>query len=92
MQCREEITHLKEILNSRVDNEWEKQKSSSNAGGDTQLVSWIPEILRTPSEAKEQDADRAMIGAYREKSDVSVYFCIFTSFRIFSPIYCIQIS
>ncbi|KAI3446910.1 hypothetical protein Pfo_003575 [Paulownia fortunei] len=69
---RDEISHLMEILNSRVDNEWEKQKPSSDAGGDTQLVSWTHEIRRTPSEEKQQDIDKITIGTFREKSDVPV--------------------
>lgn len=78
-----------EILNSRVDKE-EEQRSRSNAEGDTQLVPWMPEILKTPSEGKQQYFERTVIGGYLEKSDVSVYFCICKSFMIFSLIYSIR--
>ncbi|KAL8502821.1 hypothetical protein ACS0TY_021809 [Phlomoides rotata] len=66
----EEITHLMDVLNSRVDNEREKLKTSS-AGGDGQLVSWTPEIPKTPFEGKHV-IDRTIIGASRENSDVPV--------------------
>ncbi|KAL0427156.1 UNVERIFIED_CONTAM: hypothetical protein Slati_2890400 [Sesamum latifolium] len=69
---REEISHLIEILKSRVDNDGEKQKSSVDAGGDTELVSWRHETRRTPLEEKQQDIDGTMIGAFREMSDVPV--------------------
>ncbi|KAG8367422.1 hypothetical protein BUALT_Bualt16G0070200 [Buddleja alternifolia] len=69
---REEIGYLMEILNSRVDNEWEKQKSSILAGEDAELVSLTPEIRRTPAEGKQQNIDRTMIDAFREASDVPV--------------------
>ncbi|KAH6761590.1 hypothetical protein C2S52_019023 [Perilla frutescens var. hirtella] len=69
-ESREDITRLMEILNSRVDKE--EHKSSSNAEGDVQLVPWMPEILKTPSEGKHQYIERTMIGGYREKSDVPV--------------------
>ncbi|KAL1563414.1 nuclear pore complex protein NUP1-like [Salvia divinorum] len=67
---REEITHLMEILNSRVNKE--EQKSSSNAEGDGQLVPWRPEILITPSEGRQRYTERTVIGYSREKSDVPV--------------------
>lgn len=68
---REEIIRLMEILNSRVDNE-DKHKSRSNAEGDAQLVPWMPEILKTPSEGKQQYIERTVIGGYHEKSAVPV--------------------
>lgn len=75
-----------EILNSRVENVLEKQKSRSSAGEDTQLVSWTNEIQRTPYQQKHQDFGRAMIGTSHEKSDVSLYFYVFLSFRILSSL------
>lgn len=75
LQCREEITHLVEILNSRADKE-EEQRLRSNAEGDTQLVPWMPEILKTPSEGKHPYIERTVLGGHREKSHVSEYFCI----------------
>lgn len=65
-----------DVLNSRVDNEREKLKTNS-AGGDAQVVSWTPEIPKTPSEG-EHVIDRTIIGASRENPDVSTYLCIFT--------------
>ncbi|KAK4430794.1 hypothetical protein Salat_0841100 [Sesamum alatum] len=69
---REEISHLIEILNSRVDYDGEKQKSSIDAGGDTELLSWRHETRRTPPEEKRQDIVGPMIGTFREMSDVPV--------------------
>ncbi|PIN26701.1 hypothetical protein CDL12_00536 [Handroanthus impetiginosus] len=69
---REEINHFLEILNSRVDNELEKPIPSNNAGDDTQPVSRPHEFRRMPSEEKQQDTDRAIIGAFGEKSEVPV--------------------
>ncbi|KAL0333980.1 UNVERIFIED_CONTAM: hypothetical protein Sangu_1554200 [Sesamum angustifolium] len=66
---RDEISHLIEILKSRVDNDGEKQKSSIDAGGDTELVSWRHETRRTPPEEKQQDNDGTIIGTFREMSD-----------------------
>ncbi|XP_057768069.1 uncharacterized protein LOC130988282 [Salvia miltiorrhiza] len=66
---REEITHLMEILNSRVNKE-EEQKSSSNSQGDAQLIPWRPEILKTPSEGRQEYKERTVIGYSCEKSDV----------------------
>ncbi|KAL9151312.1 hypothetical protein ABFS82_11G044400 [Erythranthe guttata] len=66
---REEISHLMEVLNSRVENVGDKQISSSNAGGDTQLVSWTNEIQRTPSQEKPEDIHRTMVDSFREKPD-----------------------
>lgn len=71
-----------DVLNSRVDNEQEKLKSIS-AGGDAQLVSWTPEIPKTPSEGK-HCIDRTVFGASHETSDVSAYLCTFTFSEIFS--------
>ncbi|XP_042065828.1 nuclear pore complex protein NUP1-like [Salvia splendens] len=68
---REEITHLMEILNSRVNKE-EEQKLSSNAEDDGQLVPWRPEILITPSEGRQRYTEGTVIGYSREKSDVPV--------------------
>ncbi|KAG6424175.1 hypothetical protein SASPL_114588 [Salvia splendens] len=68
---REEITHLMEILNSRVDKE-EEQNSNINAEEDGQLVPWRPEILITPSEGRQRYTERTVIGYSREKSDVPV--------------------
>lgn len=75
-----------EILNSRVD-EADEHKSSSNAEGDAQMVPWIPEIPKTPSEGKQQYNERSMIGYYSAKSNVSAYFCVCRLFRIFSLLY-----
>lgn len=84
--CREEITRLMEVLNSRVDKE-DEQKSRSNAEGDAQMVPWMPEVLKTPSEGEKQCNERAMIGYYSEKSKVSAYFCVCLSFRTVSLFY-----
>ncbi|KAL0315567.1 UNVERIFIED_CONTAM: hypothetical protein Sradi_5434900, partial [Sesamum radiatum] len=72
MIYREEISHLIDILKSRVDNDGEKQKSSIDAGGDTELVSWRHETRRTPPEEKQQDIDGTMVGTFREMPDVPV--------------------
>ncbi|XP_051114138.1 uncharacterized protein LOC127239839 [Andrographis paniculata] len=69
---REEINHFLAVLNSKVDHEREKLKSSINAEGDAPLVSWSREIQRTPPQEKQLDADRNMIGTVRRNSDVSL--------------------
>ncbi|GFQ02786.1 hypothetical protein PHJA_002422500 [Phtheirospermum japonicum] len=67
---REEISYLMEILDSRVDNEWEKRKSSNDAGVDTQLISGMHEIQRPPSNEKQLDLDYTTIGTSRVKLNV----------------------
>ncbi|KAL6586006.1 hypothetical protein OROMI_002650 [Orobanche minor] len=69
---REEISHLMDILDSRVDNEWEKQKSSTHAGLGTRLLSRTHEIQSTPSDRKQRGIDRSAVGTYREKLDVPI--------------------
>ncbi|KAL1554864.1 nuclear pore complex protein NUP1 isoform X1 [Salvia divinorum] len=66
---REEIKHLTEILNSRV-NKKEEQKPSGNAEGHAQLVTWRPEILKTPSEGRQKCSERTVIGYSCEKLDL----------------------
>ncbi|KAL6496588.1 hypothetical protein OROGR_029846 [Orobanche gracilis] len=69
---REEISHLMDILDSRVDNEWEKQKSSTDAGLGTRLLPGTHEIQSTPSDSKQRAIDRSAVGTYREKLDVPI--------------------
>ncbi|KAL6519120.1 hypothetical protein OROGR_018440 [Orobanche gracilis] len=69
---REEISHLIDILDSRVDNEWEKQKSSTDAGLGTRLLSGTHEIQSIPSDRKQRDIDRSAVGTYGEELDVPI--------------------
>ncbi|CAA3009564.1 Hypothetical predicted protein [Olea europaea subsp. europaea] len=62
---KEEINHLLEILNSRVDMEGEKKNPS---GEDAERVLLTQEIPRTPVEER-QDTNRPIIGTPIQKSD-----------------------
>ncbi|XP_022893421.1 nuclear pore complex protein NUP1 isoform X2 [Olea europaea var. sylvestris] len=65
---KEEINHLLEILNSRVDMEGEKKNPS---GEDAERVLLTQEIPRTPVEERQQDTNRPLIGTPIQKSDVT---------------------
>ncbi|CAA0819927.1 Unknown protein [Striga hermonthica] len=67
---REEICHLVDILESRVDNQLEKQKLSIDAGVDTEFTTHG--FRTTPSTEKQPDIDRNAIGTSREKVPVGV--------------------
>ncbi|GER47387.1 nucleoporin-related [Striga asiatica] len=67
---REEICHLVEILESRVDNQLEKPKLSIDAGVDTKFITHG--LRTTPSTEKQPDIDRNAIGTSREKVPVGV--------------------
>lgn len=68
---REEISRLVEILNSRVDDAREKQKSIIDAEAHAPLTTWTHENQRTPAQQKHQAIDRTMIGTIQMNVDVS---------------------
>ncbi|XP_073307796.1 uncharacterized protein [Primulina huaijiensis] len=71
LECREEISHLVAILNSRLDIESEMQ-SRRDDRGDSEQVRWIHEIPSTPAADIHHVMDRDTLGTFPEKSDVPV--------------------
>ncbi|KAL3623989.1 hypothetical protein CASFOL_032805 [Castilleja foliolosa] len=69
---REEISYLMEILDSKVNNEWEKRNSSNDAGVDTQLISGMHGIQKPSSSEKQLDIRCNTIGTSRVKLDVPI--------------------
>lgn len=76
LQCREEISHLVAILNSRVDIELEEQ-SRRDARGDSEQVGWIHGIPITPAGDLQHVNDIDTLGTFPEKSSVSAPLSIF---------------